>query len=236
MIDFLIGVDTDVFLWLNSFHAPFWDFFMRQATDKFIWILFYLSLIAALWIRFGVKGMIVAVIGVSLTVLISDQITASLLRPWLARLRPSHPENPISEFVHLVNDYRAGRFGFPSSHAANTLGVATLLSLLFKKGRFTVVIFCWSILNCYSRVYLGVHYPGDLIVGGVIGVGAGLGMYYLIMYLTENWDYLSSLNRPIPSKPFWRKNKLYQFVPCDIPVAIFILTIAYISIRYLVLL
>ena len=234
MIDFLVGIDTDILLWMNSFHAPFWDYFMREATDRFIWIAFYVSLIAALWIRFGVKGMIVGVVGACICVLISDQVTASVLRPWVGRLRPSHPENPISDLVHLVNDYRSGRFGFPSSHAANTFGVATMFSLLFRKGRFTIVISCWALLNCYTRVYLGVHYPGDIFVGGIIGILVGLLLYYLIIYISKNWSYFQSLDRPMPSLPFWQKNEFIKFVPCDIPVAVFVLTLLYITLKYLI--
>ena len=186
-MDFLIGIDTDIFLWINSFHSGFWDYFMREATDKFIWIAFYVSIIFALWKRFGVKTMIIIVVGCILAVLITDQLTATIMRPWFGRLRPSHPENPINDMVHLVNDYRSGQFGFPSSHAANTFGVATLLSLLFKKIRFIIVIFVWALLNCYTRVYLGVHYPGDLIVGSIIGVIVGLAIYFLIIYLSNNF-------------------------------------------------
>ena len=183
MLETLIGADTELFLWFNSFHNPFWDIFMRIVSGRIIWIGLYISLLYALWRAYGWKNMLIIGIACGIAVACADQLTASVLRPYFGRMRPANPDNPLSEIVHIVDGYRSGRFGFPSSHAANTFVVATLLSLVFRRLRFTIAIFCWALLNCYSRLYLGVHYPGDLLAGIIIGFSCGLFFYFIVRLL-----------------------------------------------------
>ena len=225
MVDSLIGIDTDVFLWLNSMHNPFWDIFMKIATGRFIWIGLYLSIIYALWRAYGWKGMLVVFCLCCLAVACADQITASLLRPYFERLRPANLDNPISMMVHVVDGYRGGRFGFPSSHAANTFAVATMLSLVFRRSRFTIAIFAWALLNCYSRIYLGLHYPGDLIVGIFIGLFCGLILYFVALlvraYLVgdDKWG----MNDPALSAFILGRKISYRAV--DVVIAVELLTV-----------
>ena len=82
-------------------------------------------------------------------------------------------ENPIVDLAHIVNGYRGGSYGFPSCHAANSFGLAMYVVFLFRKRWLSVFIITWAVLNCYTRIYLGVHYPGDLIVGHLVGKGYG---------------------------------------------------------------
>lgn len=104
------------------------------------------------------------------------------------RLRPSNPENPLSEMVHIVGGYRGGSYGFPSCHAANSFALASFLILLFANRKLSLFIFAWAVLNSYSRVYLGVHYPGDLLVGAIIGTAAGLAMAFAAGYVADRVD------------------------------------------------
>lgn len=171
---------------------------MMMASGKLIWGGLYLAILLAIWRAYGWKTMLVMLVMASIAVACADQITASLMRPYFGRLRPANIENPISEFVHIVNDYRSGRFGFPSSHAANTFAAATFLSLLFKRLRFTIAIFLWAFLNCYSRVYLGVHYPGDLLAGSIIGASIGAILFWVAYIFNSSWRGCHKLGKTDP--------------------------------------
>lgn len=112
---------------------------------------------------------------------LADQVCSSLIRPVVARLRPANLENPIVDMVYIVNGYRGGSYGFPSCHAANSFGLALYVVFTFRKRWLSLFIIAWAVLNCYTRIYLGVHYPGDLLVGGIIG-GFGGWMFSTIAY------------------------------------------------------
>ena len=122
---------------------------------------------------------------IALTITFADQVCATLIRPWVARPRPANEFSPIADLVYIVNERRGGRFGFPSCHASNSFGLAFFLVFLFRKRWLSLFICLWAAVNCYTRIYLGLHYPGDLIVGMIIGgCGAGL-MYYLLTRVTK---------------------------------------------------
>lgn len=177
MGDFIIGLDTDLLLWINSHNAPFWDIFMYTISGKLIWVPFYITLLYAIYRSYGFRIMIVMGIMTALAITAADQVCASLIRPAVERLRPTNLNNPISDFVHIVNGYRGGRYGFPSCHAANTFALVGLTSLLFRRWKYTLFIILWAATVCYSRIYLGVHYPGDILVGLTIGTICGMSCY-----------------------------------------------------------
>jgi undecaprenyl-diphosphatase len=103
----------------------------------------------------------------------ADQISSGIIKEVVGRLRPSH--NPDFEgIIHLVNNRKSGQFGFVSSHAANTLGFALLCTLFFKNKIFSTIIFAWAIINCYTRIYLGLHYPLDIIGGSIVGFAVAI--------------------------------------------------------------
>lgn len=184
MLDFLIDIDTKLFLLLNDLHLPLLDYFMMAFTGKIIWAPMYAVILVILYRRFGWKVATAYVVGFVAAIALTDQLCASYIRPLVERLRPSNLANPIHLEVHIVNGYRGGLYGFPSCHAANSFALATFCTLLFKARRFTVFIFSWAVLNSYSRLYLGVHYPGDLIIGAMVGSAVGLMSYYLTNKLT----------------------------------------------------
>lgn len=217
-MDFLIGIDTDLFLWLNSHHSPFWDTFMFVTSGRAVWIPFYATILYAIYLRFGWRTMLIMGIMCGIAVGLADQVTAGLLRPVFGRLRPAHLENPLSEFVHIVSGYRGGRYGFPSSHAANTFAMAALTALLFRRLQYTIFVYIWALIICYSRIYLGVHYPGDILAGLLIGSTFGVLGYAIAKEIARKLKY-------------WHINKLKRRCPSNISIftgiATFIVIIIY---------
>lgn len=172
IINYLSEIDTNVFLFFNGLHSSFWDYFMQTYTGRFIWVPMYATILYILLKNFHWKAVVCYVAAIALIITFADQMCSSIIRPAVARLRPANLENPIVDMVYIVNGYRGGSYGFPSCHAANSFGLAMYVVCMFRKRWLSIFIVAWAILNCYTRIYLGVHYPGDLIVGGIIG---GLG-------------------------------------------------------------
>lgn len=169
---------------INGLHSTFFDWFMMLITGKLIWIPLY-ALFAMMLIRKCgfVKGLY-AILLIALMITAIDWVCAGVIRPGLERLRPSNPDNPISEMLSYVNNYRCGKYGMPSCHAANTFALALFLSLIFKNKLITFGLILWSLAIGYSRVYLGVHYPGDILAGCAIGGSLAYAFYriYLLIY------------------------------------------------------
>lgn len=175
----LLRLDDSIFLLLNGLNTPYWDSVNMLLTGKWVWVPMYASLAAALVATRRIKVAAVLVVAVLLMIAITDYGIASLLRPYLGRLRPSHPENPLSVIVHNVDGYRGGTFGFPSCHGANSFALAMFMALTARRQLFGWFIFIWAAIHSYTRLYLGVHYPGDLLVGALLGVLIGWGMWAL---------------------------------------------------------
>ena len=173
MIDTLQNLDSEVFLFFNQAHCPFFDSFMSLYSGKFIWIPMYAALLIVMLRRYPLIKVLFLLAGIALSITLADQICSSLIRPLCERLRPSNPDNPLAELTHIVDGYRGGAYGFPSCHAANSFALAVFAALMLRRRGFTLFIMLWAAVNCYSRIYLGVHYPGDLIVGALIGSAVG---------------------------------------------------------------
>ena len=178
-MDYLINVDTDFLLYLNGFHNAFFDTFMFLFSGKWIWIPMYLALAYVLFKNMTPKQAVGCIVAIALVIVVTDQMSSSLIRHAVGRLRPANLENPISDLVHVVNDYRGGSYGFPSSHAANSFGLVFFLLFLMRKSPLPAIMMVWAIVNCYSRIYLGVHYPGDILCGSLVGL-LGAAIVWLI--------------------------------------------------------
>jgi len=184
MIEYLIDIDQQALIAINSWHAPYFDQLMWLITSKLSWALILVAVLVAL--RRDRKQALLVIATLVLTILISDQISSGLIKHIVERLRPSH--NPdIASTLHLVNGYTGGMFGFTSSHAANSFSVALVLSLISRYRRVMVALMSWAVLQCYSRMYLGVHYPGDIIGGTVVGLLVGWMVYRLWLWTEHQW-------------------------------------------------
>lgn len=178
MLEFLIDLDRKILLFLNNFHAPWLDPVMLLITKTVFWLPLYVFLLYLIFRNFKKDSWIV-LIGIAIAILLADQITSSIMKPFFERLRPSR-EPSLQGLVHLVNGYTGGKYGFASGHAANTFATALFFWLLFKdRYRWMWVLFVWAIIMTYTRIYLGVHYPGDILVGMLIGFGGAVAGYKL---------------------------------------------------------
>lgn len=170
-MDWLQNLDSNAFLYLNSFHSDFGDSFCVLFTGRFIWIPMYAAMVYTLFRCFRWQQAVIFIIGVAAMILATDQICSHLLRPIFERPRPSADDSPIADMVVLAKNYRAGgHYGFPSCHAANTMALAMFMTLVIRRLWVSVFLFLWALMTCYTRIYLGAHYPGDLFVGSLIGI------------------------------------------------------------------
>ncbi len=179
MLETLERWDQQLFLFLNGLNAEALDGVMFVLTKGWFWIPVFAFLLFKLWKKYPSPRRYGAVIlSVALTVTACDMISTRALKQQVKRYRPTH-HLEIGQQVHTVtdfngNEYRGGKFGFVSSHAANFFGIATLSFLLLGDGKRWYWLFGWAALVAYTRIYLGVHYPSDLIAGGLLGVICGI--------------------------------------------------------------
>jgi undecaprenyl-diphosphatase len=127
------------------------------------------------------KEALLILFGMALCILLADQISSTFIKPWVARLRPTHDPELMFQIRYITG--RAGQYGFVSSHAANTFAVATFMSLVFRHRLTTLCLFLWAAIVGYSRIYLGVHFPLDVVCGGLLGVVVGGVVYFLLHFI-----------------------------------------------------
>ena len=147
MIETLQNLDSEVFLFFNQAHCPFFDSFMSLYSGKFIWIPMYAALLIVMLRRYPLIKVLFLLAGIALSITLADQICSSLIRPLCERLRPSNPDNPLAELTHIVDGYRGGAYGFPSCHAANSFALAVFAALMLRRRGFTLFIMLWAAVN-----------------------------------------------------------------------------------------
>jgi undecaprenyl-diphosphatase len=177
MLEALKQVDAELLLWLNSHHSLFFDRIMYFVSGRWEWIPLYAVILGFIIYRFKWRAIWI-LLAVALMITLSDQL-ANLLKSTIMRPRPcKDPE--IGHLVHLVNDYCGGAYGFVSGHAANAFALATFLSLLYRRRWVIAGMMCWAALVSYSRIYLGVHYPGDVLCGALLGTFLAWSIYLIL--------------------------------------------------------
>lgn len=172
-MEYLNQLDTQLFMLINGSHNAFFDPIMYWLSDKLIWAPMYLLIIFLMVRRYKMRGVLMLVF-IGIVIALCDQTASGLLKNTVQRLRPSH-EPALAGLIHLSKAGPGGLYGFASSHAANVFGLATFLCLVLDK-QFKVLkywLFAWAFLVAYSRIYNGVHYPGDVLFGSFIGIVFG---------------------------------------------------------------
>ncbi|TLX73465.1 phosphatase PAP2 family protein [Labilibacter sediminis] len=192
-MEFLLELDSQLLLLLNYFHSDFWDSANWLISSTQIWLPMYIMIIYAM-----VKGQKmqswISIVAVIVLVVLCDQISTEVFKYGFERLRPTH--NPdLKDIVKTVNGYRGGKFGFVSSHATNTMGIAVLTSLIFRNRVYTTFIILWSLIVSYSRIYLGVHFPGDILGGLCLGTILGVVVYKLYALVIPRFVRLTYFNK-----------------------------------------
>lgn len=178
----LADIDKSIMIALNHDGGVGSDHFWKTISSNTAWVPVGLALIASLvYNKKSLLFSVLVIVGIALTITLADQISSSFLKPYFSRLRPSRNEE-ICDLLHYVGNYRGGRFGFVSSHSANAFGIFAFLAPMFKSKATRIVLLIWSCMVVYSRIYLGVHYPGDIIAGGILGLTVGTGMFIAVKW------------------------------------------------------
>lgn len=169
MSEWLKGIDESLFLFLNGIGHPPLDGFMWWMSNRYIWFPMYAILIFLLYRKYG-QSFYKPLIALILVTVCTDQVAATLMKPFFERPRPCHiPE--LNSLVNLIGNC-GGKYGFPSSHAANAFGLASFFFGL-KRPKVSLFLILWASVVSYSRIYLGVHYPGDVLAGILVGIFFG---------------------------------------------------------------
>lgn len=222
MLQHILQWDQAATLWINGSQSLFLDGFFMAITQTVTWLPLIAVLLYVL-IRnndFRHIGLIVLFIG--LCILLADQMASGFCKPYFKRFRPTQ-DPQIMYLLDVVNDYRGGRYGFFSSHAANTFSVAMFVTLLIRRRGLGLMLFSWAALNGWSRIYLGVHYFGDVVVGTVWGCIVGATVYWLYTRLNRQPVRLSVSNR----SAFTITN--YRLSDADLLTCCFALTYLYVT-------
>ena len=193
----LLNIDRYMLLSLNGSDSLFWDGCMLVYTSMAVWMPLAAVLLYILIKNNSIKDFFLLVLLVALVATLTDQISSAICKPFFERWRPTN--DPLMMYaVDVVNETREGRYGFTSSHAANSFGIATFIMLLIRNKALTVSLIIWASINAFTRIYLGVHYPGDILGGTLIGVVVGWAVYRLYVYIqnhkrrTSRRDWISN--------------------------------------------
>ena len=181
------NIDTQLLIYLNNLGSESWDGFWMFMTNKFTSIPVYLIILFLVYKHFGIKKLAISVLFIALVITISDQ-TANLFKYGFERLRPCYNED-VKGMIRLVKSSCGGRFSFFSAHASTSLAVAVFFGMLLKKHvkYVSLSIVIWALLVGYSRIYIGVHFPFDVLFGFIFGGTVGYLFYRLALLFFKKY-------------------------------------------------
>jgi undecaprenyl-diphosphatase len=229
MIEFLQDIDRELLLGINGSDSLYLDRLVRTLTDGLTWIPLYLSLFyMVMKNNDNFRRLLLVLGGAGLCVVLAGTVDDVIVKPLVARWRPTH-DPQIGILVDIVDGYRGGKYGFFSAHASNTMSIATFFCWLARSRRLSITLVIWSLVNCWTRMYLGVHFPGDILVGLIWGITVGTGVYFLYRRLTRGMYMPRNLN------PVQYTTTCYRRQDCNWPVAVFIYTLLFVFIKACIL-
>ncbi len=179
-------LDHRLTLAINGSDSLFWDNVMYTVTDTLSWTLVMVGLLVVLFKNNTWKEALLILLTLGVLITVADQLCSGFCKPYVARWRPTQ-DPQLMYMLDVVRGYRGGRFGFFSGHACNTFCVATFLALLFRSGKVTAALFFWCTTTTFTRLYLGVHYLGDILVGLTVGTLLGLLFHFLLTRLQKRF-------------------------------------------------
>ena len=181
----LLNIDRYMLLSLNGSDSLFWDGCMLVYTSMGVWIPLAIMLLYVLLKNNNIKDFFLLIVLIAVVATLTDTISSGICKPFFERWRPTN--DPMLMYaVDVVNETRGGRYGFTSSHAANSFGIAIFVSLLIRNRALSVSLMIWASMNAFTRIYLGVHYPGDILAGTLIGIVVGGLAYRLYVYIQNH--------------------------------------------------
>lgn len=229
-MDTIIQMDKQLLLVINGSNSLFVDYLAKTLTTAATWIPLYVSLFYVVVKNNDNFRRIICILACAgLCVLFAGTVDDLLVKPLVARLRPTH-DFQIGMLVDTVDGYRGGKYGFFSAHAANTFSIAVFFSLLMRSRLVTLLLVGWSLTNCWTRLYLGVHYPLDILCGLLWGGNVGTGIYFLYRYVDRR--LLHSENDYVSSK---YTSSGYRYSDIYIVALVLSLTLIYCILRSLIL-